>query len=71
MPAARLVGLIVLIIAIVITGYVIWFYGTTTFIGVPLQIILVTLALPLILVSLIFWFSGKQEQQAWRAGVDE
>ncbi len=50
--------------------YLVWHHGTDTVIGIPLQLMLITIIFPLLLAGLLFWLARKFEELAWQ-GDDE
>ncbi len=45
--------------------YLVWNLGVNTVIGIPLQLVLITIFFPILLAGLLFWLARKFEELAW------
>ncbi|MCP4071089.1 MAG: hypothetical protein GY742_05025 [Hyphomicrobiales bacterium] len=50
--------------------YLVWHHGADTVMGIPLQLMLITIIFPLLTAGLLFWLARKFEELAWQ-GDDE
>ena len=62
----------VILTAVLVIGFILlWVRGTTTLWGIPLQISIVTLAIPLCLGALLLWVSRQLDYQTWQSDDEE
>ena len=50
-----------------LTFYLVWYHGAVTVIGIPLQLVLITIVFPTLLAGLLFWLARKFEELAWQS----
>ena len=47
-------------------AFYVWQNGSDTVLGIPLQISLISLVLPILCGGLIFWFARKYDELSWQ-----
>ena len=46
--------------------YLVWYHGTDTVVGIPLQLVLITIVFPVLLAGILFWLARKFEELTWQ-----
>ncbi len=67
-PGFAITLLISLLIFCTISGiflYFVFFYGTYPVLGIPAQLLVATIVLPVLLIALIFHIAKKLDEHAW------
>jgi len=61
----QLIWMLAFVVLSGIALYLVWVQGTVLLFGIPVQLLLATLAIPAILAAWIFLFARKLDELAW------